>query len=39
MLTYAVLDRNHNLLEVYLDQNRIKSLPTLICRLRRIEVR
>jgi len=34
----SVLDRNHNLLEVYLDTNRIKSLPTLIGRLRRIEV-
>ncbi len=34
----SVLDRNHNLLKVYLDDNRIKALPSLIGRLRRIEV-
>jgi Leucine-rich repeat (LRR) protein len=34
----SVLDRNHNLLEVHLDNNRIMHLPSLIGRLRRIEV-
>ena len=34
----SVLDRNHNLLEVYLDNNRIKILPSLIGRLHVIEV-
>ena len=34
----SVIDRNHNLLEVYLDNNRIMHLPALVGRLRRIEV-
>jgi len=34
----SVLDRNHNLLEVHLDNNRIKQLPSLIGRLRNIQV-